>query len=154
MEIVEEVVEGEALINTFNTPYDNGDGLWNVRKHLHPNPPPEKKKKLILHRLARPVGTARNIRAFFLNTVHLLHAQASIIMLMQATTKSKGRAFLPNSCRSWRRVFPTSLTPHVFPLDAGCQSNRSPPRAASSGLLSPTRRSGGLCTSASPVSSR
>lgn len=45
VEIVEEVVEEEALINTFNTPYDNGDGLWNVRKHLHPNPPPEKKKK-------------------------------------------------------------------------------------------------------------
>ena len=30
VEIVEEVVEGEVLINTFNTPYDNGDGLWNV----------------------------------------------------------------------------------------------------------------------------
>lgn len=30
VEFVEEVVEGEVLINTFNTPYDNGDGLWNV----------------------------------------------------------------------------------------------------------------------------
>eukprot|EP00752_Nemacystus_decipiens_P014961 g13320.t1 len=31
VEIVEEVVEGEVLIDTFNTPYDNGDGLWNER---------------------------------------------------------------------------------------------------------------------------
>ncbi|CAN0303751.1 unnamed protein product, partial [Ectocarpus sp. 12 AP-2014] len=29
VEIVEEVVEGEALIYSFSTPYDNGDGLWN-----------------------------------------------------------------------------------------------------------------------------
>eukprot|EP00903_Cladosiphon_okamuranus_P020463 g18782.t1 len=29
VEFVEEVVEGEALIDVFNTPYDNGDGLWN-----------------------------------------------------------------------------------------------------------------------------
>ncbi|CAM9195943.1 unnamed protein product, partial [Hapterophycus canaliculatus] len=29
VEIVEEVVEGEVLINTFNTPYDNGSERWN-----------------------------------------------------------------------------------------------------------------------------
>ncbi|CAM9160433.1 unnamed protein product [Ectocarpus sp. 4 AP-2014] len=29
VEIVEEVMEGEALIDGFSTPYDNGDGLWN-----------------------------------------------------------------------------------------------------------------------------
>ncbi|CAM9933566.1 unnamed protein product [Pylaiella littoralis] len=29
VEFVEEVIDGEVLINAFGTPYDNGDGLWN-----------------------------------------------------------------------------------------------------------------------------
>lgn len=27
---MEEVVDGEVLISAFGTPYDNGEGLWNV----------------------------------------------------------------------------------------------------------------------------
>lgn len=30
VEFVEEIIDGEVLINAFGTPYDNGDGLWNV----------------------------------------------------------------------------------------------------------------------------
>lgn len=32
VEFVEEVQADEVYVNYFNTPYDNGDGLWNVRK--------------------------------------------------------------------------------------------------------------------------
>lgn len=30
VEFVEEVIEGEVLVDSFSTPDDNGDGLWNV----------------------------------------------------------------------------------------------------------------------------
>ena len=33
MEIVEEVQPGEVSVSDFATPYDNGDGLWNVSVH-------------------------------------------------------------------------------------------------------------------------